>query len=417
MKKIISIPLFFEYALKELTRRKSRAILSILGIMFSVALLVAVLGISQSVEQSALQPMKSAGADMLVQLHGEPCAFDTVKLPSNLNAMQAEAFNSLGDNGEVSAIAGVLEFLSFKDGHPTIITGLDPDITGIGPIKPNYNKGECCEIIEGKYLQNTDTYTAVVDKEFAASEGLRVGSKIDIGGKDFEVVGIINTGRTARIAGAQVFIPIKTAQQIVNKGNIYTTVFLKLPSQADPQTVEKKIKSAVGENVTITTSADFLATVAGMSAMTKTIATGISLIVIILVTLFVIKSSLAAVYERKNEIGVMKAVGWRDTDVVKLITIENVIQSLIGGIIGCFMGYIITYLFVMNSNFAIPEAITSYPACSASTLTTDLTVTVVFSPYLILIGMSVAIILGLLAGYVGAKRISSLLPSEALRQL
>jgi ABC-type antimicrobial peptide transport system permease subunit len=409
--------LFFEYALKEVTRRKSRALLSIVGVIFSIALLVGVLGVSQSIEQSALQPMKSAGADMLVQLHGEPCAFETVKLPTNLNPMQAEAFNNLGANGEISAIAGVLEFLSFKDGHPTIITGLDPDITDIGPIKPTYKRGECCEIVEGRYLQNTDTYAAVVDKEFAILEGFNVGSKIDIGGKDFEVVGIINTGRTARIAGAQVFIPINTAKQIVDKGDIFTTVFLKLSSQADPKAVEEKIKTAVGENVTITTSADFLATVAGMSAMTKTMATGISLIVIILVTLFVIKSSLAAVYERKNEIGVMKAVGWRDMDVVKLITIENVIQSLIGGIIGCFAGYIITYLFVMNSNFAIPEAITSYPACAASTLATDLTVTVVFSPYLILIGMSVAIILGLLAGYAGARRISSLLPSEALRQL
>ena len=229
----MSISLFFEYALKELTRRKSRALLSILGIMFSVALLVGVLAVSQSVEQSAMQPMKSAGADMLVQLHGEPCAFDTVKLPTNLNAMQTEVFDSLGDNGDVPAMAGVLEFLSFKDGHPTIITGLNPDITDIGPIKPNYEKGECCEIIEGRYLQNTDIYTAVVDKKFAASEGLKMKSKIDIGGKDFEVVGIINTGRTARIAGAQVFIPINTAQQIVNKGNIYTTVFLKLSSQAD----------------------------------------------------------------------------------------------------------------------------------------------------------------------------------------
>jgi hypothetical protein len=155
----MSIPLFFEYALKELMRRKSRALLTILGIMFSVALLVGVLGVSKSVEQSALQPMKSARADILVQLHGEPCAFDTVKLPTNLNPMQAEAFNNLGDNGEISAIAGVLKFLSFKDGHPTIITGLNPDITDIGPIKPTDKKGECCEIVEGRYLQNTDTYT------------------------------------------------------------------------------------------------------------------------------------------------------------------------------------------------------------------------------------------------------------------
>jgi ABC-type antimicrobial peptide transport system permease subunit len=413
----MSISLFFEYALKELTKRKSRALLSILGIMFSVALLVGVLAVSQSVEQSAMQPMKSAGADMLVQLHGEPCAFETVKLPTNLNAMPAEAFDSLGDNGEVSAMAGVLEFLSFKDGHPTIITGLNPDITDIGPIKPTYKKGECCEIVEGRYLQNTDTYTAVVDKEFAASEDLNVGSKIDIGGKDFEVLGVINTGRNARIAGAQVFIPIGTAQQIVNKGDIYTTVFLKLSSQADPGAMEKKIRSAVGENVTITTSADFLATVAGMSAMTNTMAAGISLIIIVLVTLFVIKSSLAAVYERKEEIGVMKAVGWRDGDVIKLITIENIIQSLIGGIVGCFIAYVITYLFVMNSNFAIPKTIASYPACATSTLSTDLTVNVVFSPYLILIGISAAVILGILAGYAGSKRISSLLPNEALRQL
>ena len=413
----MSIPVFFEYALKEVTRRKSRALLSILGIMFSIALLVGVLGVSQSIEQTALQPMKSAGADILVQLHGEPCAFDTIKLPSNLNAMQAEAFDNLGANSGISAIAGVLEFLSFKDGHPYIITGLDPDITNIGPIKPTEKKGECCEISQGRYLQNTDTYAAVVDKEFATLKGFNIGSKVDIGGGNFKIVGIINTGRTARIAGAQVFIPINAAKQIVNKGNILTTVFIKLSSQADPKAIEKKIKAAVGEKVTITTSADFLATVAGISAMTKTMATGVSLIVIVLVALFVIKSSLAAVYERKNEIGVMKAVGWRDIDVVKLITIENVIQSLIGGVGGCFMGYIITYLFVMNSNFAIPKAITSYPACSTSTLATDLTVNVVFSPFLILTGMSVAVILGLLSGYAGARRIAALLPSESLRQL
>ena len=408
---------FFEYAIKELTRRKSRALLSILGIIFSVALLVGVLAVSQSVEQSALQPMKSAGADMLVQLHGKPCAFDTVKLPTNLNAMPAEAFNSLSNSSDISAMEGVLEFLSFKDGHPTIITGVDPDITDIGPIKPNYEKDACCEISNGRYLQNTDTYTAVVDKEFAAGEGLSVGSKIDIGGKEFEVVGLINTGRTARIAGAQVFIPINTARQIVNQGDIFTTVFLKLTSQADPKVIEEKIKSAAGNNVTITTSTDFLATVAGMSSTTKTMATGVSFIVIILVALFVIKSSLAAVYEKKKEIGVMKAIGWRDSDVVKLIINENVILSLIGGIIGCVIGYIITYLFVINANFTLPGVIASYPACAGSSLTTALAMHVIFSPPIILIGMSAAIGLGLLAGYVGAKRISSLLPCEALRQL
>lgn len=408
--------MFLEYALKEIMRRRNRALLTILGIMFSIALLVGVLAVSQSVEQAVLQPMKSAGADMLVQFHGKPCAFATIKLVRDLNPMPADALK-LGTNDGVSAITGVLEFLSFKEGHPTIITGVDPDVTTIGPIKPTTKKGECCEILEGRYLQHTDTYMAVIDKEFAIVESLKVGSKIDIGEKDFEVVGIINAGKSARISGAQVFIPINTAKQIVNKGDIITTIFIKMSNQADPKAVEEKIRTATDKNVSITANADFLATVAGMSAMTKNMAAGITLIVIILVALFIIKSSLATIYERKNEIGIMKAIGWQDMDVAKLITIENVIQSLIGGIIGCFTGYMITYLYAMNARFAIPKAIADYPACASSALATDLTVNVVFSPFLILIGMSVAVVLGLLAGYAGAKRISSLLPAEALRQL
>ncbi|MDI6787679.1 MAG: ABC transporter permease [Planctomycetota bacterium] len=397
-------------------RRRSRALLSILGIMFNIALLVGILAVSQSVEEATLQPMKSAGADMLVQFHGKPCAFDTIKLVRDLNPMPADALK-LDTNDGVSAITGVLEFLAFKEGHPTIITGIDPDITNIGPIKPTQKKGACCEIVEGRYLQGADTYTSVIDKELAILEGLKIGSKIDIGQKDFEVVGIMDVGKAARISGAQVFIPINTAKQIVNRGNIITTIFVKLSNKADPKVVKEKIKSVTDKNVSITTNADFLTTVAGMSAMTKNMAAGVTLIVIIIVTLFIIKSSLATIYERKKEIGIMKAVGWQDMDVAKLITIENVIQSLIGGIIGCFTGYMITYLYAMNSKFAIPKAITSYPACASTALATDLTVNIVFSPLLILIGMLVAVVLGFLAGYVGAKKISSLLPAEALRQL
>lgn len=408
--------MLWDYAIREITRRKSRTLSFALGVVLSITLFVGVIAVSQSVDQAVTKPMKSAGADMIVQLHGKPCSYNTVKLPANLNAIPEKAFDRVGTKG-VSKVAGVLEFLSFKDGHPTIVTGLNPGITDIGPIKPTTERGACCEITQGRYLRQDDTYAAVVDREFAIVEHISLGSKVVLGEKEFDVVGIINSGRTARIAGAQVFIPISTARNIVNQGDIFTTVFMKLSAQADPKAVEEEIKAATGEDVTVTTSADFLATMAGFSAMTRNMAAGMAAIVIVLASLFVIKLSLSSIAERKKEIGVMKAVGWRDRDVVALLTMENAIQSFVGGVIGCVFGYGIVYLYAMNARFAIPKAIVSYPACASSTLTTDLAINVVVSPVLLAAALLLAVGLGLLAVYAGARRIAAMLPAEALRQL
>jgi ABC-type antimicrobial peptide transport system permease subunit len=331
--------------------------------------------------------------------------------------MQEEAFKSLGETEGVAKMALALEFMSFKDGHPTLITGLDPSVTDIGPIKPTLEKGECCEITKGRYLNETDKFAAVVAESFAFAEQIDVGSTIQLGGKNFEIVGLINTGKNARIAGAEVFIPIKTAQEIVNKGNIVSTVFLKLSNKADPKIIEDKIKELTKENVTVTTSSDFLATVAGMSELTKNVTAGVSIIVLILISLFVIKSSLASISERKKEIGIMKAIGWRDSMVARLIITENLIQSFIGGIAGCIIGYCIAYLYAFNARLSLPRTIASYPACASSTLITDLKVVVTISPLLIIFGLIMCVGLGLLAGYAGAKQISKLQPADALRQL
>jgi len=121
-------------AWKEISRRKTRSLLSILGIAFSITLLVSVITISNGIQQSVSKPLISAGADMIIQIHGEPCAYKIVKLPTDINPMPEEAISQIKEFEEVDKITGVLELWAFHNGKPTVVDGLDPEIKTIGPI-------------------------------------------------------------------------------------------------------------------------------------------------------------------------------------------------------------------------------------------------------------------------------------------
>jgi len=407
------------YAWKEISRRKTRSLLSVLGIAFSIALLVGVTTISDGVRQSTSKPLVAAGADMVIQKHGEPCAFSIVKLPTDINPMPEKAISQIKEYEGVDKIAGVLELWVFHNGRPTVVDGLDPEIKTIGPIKPTTEKGACCEIVAGRYLSKDDNgkNVAVVDKDFAQIANLQVGSKLPLANRESKVIGIINTGKMARIAGAQVFIPLSTAQEMAGEGKIVDIIFIKLRSDADPKKVEEKIKTILGKDVSITTSSDFLAMAAGLSFLTKEMTLGISILVIVFALLFIVKSSISAVNERVREIGIMKAVGWKDKEVAKLIATESAIQGVIGGIIGCGVGYFISWFYATTSHLSIPKALASYPACSSTPSPIDLAVSIHFSFLLFIIGLIAAIGISSLAGYISARRAVSLQPGEALRHI
>lgn len=407
------------YAWKEISRRKTRSLLAIFGIVFSIAMLVSVITISDGVRESTSKPLATAGSDMVIQKHGEPCVYSTVKLPTDLNPMPENAISQIKDNEDVDKIAGVLQLWAFHNGHPTVVVGLDPEIKTIGPIKPSTEKGACCEITDGRYLSKEDNgnNSAVVAEDFARIGKIEVNTILPLGDREFKVIGIINSGKIARIAGAQVFIPLSTAQEMAGKGNIVDMIFIKLKNDADPKEVEKKIKIILGNEVSITTNNDFLALAAGLSFLTKEMTFGISVLVIIFSLLFIVKSSVSAVNERIREIGIIKAIGWKDKDVKKLITTENAIQGVIGGIIGGGVGYFISWIYATASHLSIPQALAPYPACSSTPAPTELAVSIHFSFFTFTIGLAAAIGIGVLAGYISARRATSLQPGEALRHV
>ena len=107
-----------------------------------------------------------------------------------------------------------------------------------------------------------------------------------------------------------------------------------------------------------------------------------------------IRSQLAVVLERTREIGILKAIGWSNSNVVGQIFIESILQGIIGGVIGCIIGYGFAWYFLsgMGGFFAI-------------------------DPVLIAVGFAVSVISATTVGLYPSWKAARLTPTEALRAI
>ena len=150
----------------------------------------------------------------------------------------------------------------------------------------------------------------------------------------------------------------------------------------------------------------------------KSVTKAFGLIVVLMVLLLVTKSSAAAVHERTREIGILKTVGWKDSEVRRLLLTEHSLQGLMAGIGGFLLGTGVAWIYAQTAMIKLPETLNKYPACAGTSAPLAVVnVRLAFAPDLLLAGLALSVVISLAAAAVAAKRASSLSPSEALRQL
>ena len=115
--------------------------------------------------------------------------------------------------------------------------------------------------------------------------------------------------------------------------------------------------------------------------------------------LFTIKSQLGNVAERTREIGILKAIGWSNSNVVNQIVTESLIQGAIGGILGCALGYIFASYILSTIGGEVGGAL--------KFVTVD--------PLLLSAGFGIALVSGVAAGLFSSYRAARLVPVEAIR--
>lgn len=418
--------MIWSYAWKGFARRRTRSILAVSGLGISIALLVAVATISRAVRNAVGDALSAAGADVVIQRVVKPCPWAQVKIARDLAAVDAKVVDAVREIDGVRNVTGVLDLWAFSENeqtgaqHPTVVAGVDPRKKTIGPVrveKGEVESGSCCAVTAGRYLLPSDDFHTMVTLEYAAATNLKLGDKVFLGPYSFEIVGLLDLNSGAHISGAEAFVPLETAQRIYDQGPVVTTIFVGVrDSHAIPQVMESA-RRLIGPDAKATTKANIEQATAALAMVTQKTLFAMSAIVMTLVLLLVVKTALSSVAERVSEIGILKATGWRDTDVSRLLTAESVFAGLFGGVFGCLVGVGLAYLYGTLVSPALPRSFVSYPECAATPPPAALPFSAMPSVSVMVGAVAAAVVIGSISGYLASRRAARLEPAQALRQV
>ncbi|MWB97601.1 ABC transporter permease [Agromyces seonyuensis] len=325
------------------------------------------------------------------------------------------------------------------------VIGLDPGAATAGPLS-------AVSLTDGRAFESGDTGTdvAILDASYATTAELAVGDTIDVGGSDFEVVGIVESTSADAETAANVYIPLDVAQTLSGNEGLISTLSVSAGSAADIDAIQAGIEAALPD-LTVSTQADLAANVSGSlgSASTLISSLGLWLSIAVLVAAFLIAILLTvqSVSRRTREFGTLKAIGWRNRRIVGQVAGESLVQGLIGGVVGLALGLI--GILVVNLVSPTLGGTTGgsgfdfggqggggqtggqggdagqmmgggggpFGQAGGGSTTTEVVLHAPITPSVILLAIGIAVLGGLLAGAIGGWRASRLRPAEALRSL
>jgi putative ABC transport system permease protein len=162
-----------------------------------------------------------------------------------------------------------------------------------------------------------------------------VGATVVLDRTPFEVVGIYRTGERWRDSGA--IVPLDTAQQISSKTDVVTAVHVTVASGADPHKVALAIERELPQLAALEESADYGEVDQGFKIMDAA-NLAISLLAVGIGAIGVMNTMIMSVFERTREIGILRAVGWRGSRILRMIFLESLALCLIAAAIGVLFG-------------------------------------------------------------------------------
>jgi putative ABC transport system permease protein len=283
-------------------------------------------------------------------------------------------------------------------------------------------------VAEGRFLED-GKMEALVEVAYARQFGIKVGDTLPISGRGFPVVGLVDASRATKIAVANVYLPLKEAESLAVASTQLQSVspyaaqdvnllFIKA-DQEQIGSLSAALKKILGDKAAVATPDSFLKLLGSLFALSDKFTLAASLIAIVVAILIAFKTMAGNIAERAKEIGVLKAVGWTNRNVVFQLMGESVVQCFLAGILGLFLAIVVSYgLSFMNVSIPIPWEMSPTPhflpgGGDQIFKTLRLPVTVPWS--LAIFAILLSVIIGGTTGGLLGRHIARIKPSEVLR--
>jgi len=381
-------------AVKNLSRRKTRTILTLLGITIAISFTVGLLSISEGFLFSFDKALQMRGEDIFVlpeEVSGHPMPM-MESYGSRFSQDKIKEIKKIENVKNVYPIYTQTLYFAHKKGE-SILEGF----ASLNGVTPNFftDLRPFLEIDKGRFLKDGDEYRVVVGFQVAQSQNLNVGDDLQIRKDFFEVVGILK--KSGGLEDMLVYVPIQTLQKVYQDEGKLTIAAVTVKDINKLKETAKNISSEI-PNISARTVEELTEMMTDLLSMARAIHLSVSSIALLIGTLFILSTMLMAVSERVKEIGTMRAIGAHSSQIFKLIILESLFISLLGGFLGLIGGYIlsqgITYILseVVDISFFTP----------------------LISLRILLFGFTISVLMGVFAGFFPALKISKTNIIEAL---
>jgi len=394
---------------------KLRSSLTILGLVIGVAAVIALMSIGRGVQTQILSQIESMGSDVITVSPGSVTERGIAGAGGSAITLTLEDAEAISE--QVPYVAAVAPYSTAS--QQLIVGGENVNAQVIG-VTPEYQDANNLDISAGVFISQYDyesgTKVAVLGANVAATlfSGVDpIGQQLRMGNNIVRVMGVLESkGRTMfGSTDDAVMIPLTTLQQTIRQSRTTTGEHV-VGSIAVIVTDEKQAASVVTEitsllrtrhqlaasdddDFTVFSMEELVSTVTEISGMLTIFLGAIAAISLLVGGIGVMNIMLVSVVERTREIGIRKALGARERDIWTQFLTESAFLSFTGGLIGVAVGWGASKLI---SSMGIMGMITTVVAAD-----------------IVILALAVSVGIGLLFGFLPARRAARLNPIEALR--
>ena len=404
----MNLNMFYEtvrQALKNIASNKFRTLLTMLGIIIGIMAVMIIVGLGNGLTQSMRASVSSMGMNLLqVNVFGPRARNVSVDEMYRITEERPDLFSGISPIVNMDRTSSAFK-VGTKSFSQTTVAGISETYAGMTGTKIAEGRGiQYVDCAEYKRVCVVGDYIARV-----AYGGNAIGQTLKLGPDQFTIIGVAaaevsDPSLQEGSSDDYVYIPYTTAQRVARSSNVsaygVTTV-------TEAQVAEGKAVLEAGlqelthseDSYFVTSLSEVLNTFSSMIGMVVSVLTVIAAISLLVGGIGIMNIMMVSVAERTREIGIRKALGAKERTILALFVTEAATTSALGGLIGIILGY------------GVSAA--ASPLVAAVMGDTNMTISPSAGSVAVAFGVSVGI--GILFGYLPAKRAARLNPIEALR--
>ena len=393
----------FRQAIQSVWSNKLRTFLTMLGIIIGVMAVIVIVGLGNGMTKSMRDSFSAMGTNTLsVSIWGYGSRTASVDDVYDIVKKNPDLLESISPQIDFSSNTPKVGTTTYRY---TNLYGVDEDYTEM----KNYTlaKGRNLQYMDMKDDKQVCVIGDYINRTAFGGNGM--GKTIKLGPYKFRIVGVLNAkvNNTSMQQGSDddcIYLPYTIAMRLSNTA--MASSYIAIMSDESKANEAKAVVEAYLTDLFKSDSAfyvysasEWLEEMNNMINMVIVVLTGIASISLLVGGIGIMNIMLVSVTERTREIGIRKALGAKERVILSQFVVEAATTSALGGVLGIVLGYIVS----MAANHVLPM------------ISSDIDVTVSPSFNSIAVAFGISVFIGVLFGYLPAKRAARLNPIEALR--